>query len=87
MKNGLNNSAIADATFIATSTEDGETKKGKSNSDGTIQLGPFAGRDIVNVKVVKEKFDSWNEPIDMQTLQAQVQVTLNPTVGCLNFEF
>ena len=79
VRNGLDNTVIADVTFYATN-ENGETQEGKSNSDGTIQLGPFAGRDIVNVKVVKEKFDSWNEPIDMQTLQAQVQVTLNPTV-------
>ena len=87
MKNGLENIAIADVTFIATSTEDGETQKGKSNSDGTIQLGPFAGRDIVNVKVKKEKFDSWNEDINMATLQSQVQVTLNPTVCFWVFEF
>ena len=79
MRNGLDNTAIADVTFKATS-EDGETQEGISKSDGTIQLGPFPGRDIVTVKVEKAKFDSWNEPINMQTLQSQVQVTLNPTV-------
>ena len=83
MRNGLDNTAIADVTFYATN-ENGETQEGKSNSDGTIQLGPFPGRDKVTVKVEKldsdTKYDIWNEPISMQTLQSQVQVTLNPTV-------
>ena len=77
VRNGLDNAAIADVTFYATN-ENGETQEGKSNSDGTIQLGPFPGRDKVTVKVEKVKFDSWNGTI--QTLQSQVQVTLNPTV-------
>ena len=79
MRNGLDNTAIADVTFKATS-ENGETQEGNSNSDGTIQLGPFAARDIVTVKVEKEDYDSWNGTINMQTTQSQVQVTLNPTV-------
>ena len=55
VRNGYNNTAIADATFIA-KIEDETIKKGLSDSDGKIELGPFAARDIVTVKV--EKLDS-----------------------------
>ena len=82
MKNGYNNTAIADVTFIA-KIEDETIKKGFSDSDGKIELGPFAARDIVTVKVEKEGYDSWNRTIDMQTSlmqTTQLQVTLNPTV-------
>ena len=77
MKNGYNNTAIADVIFEAT-IEDETIQKGLSDSDGKIELGPFAARDIVTVKVGKEDYDSWNGTIDMQT--TQLQVTLNPTV-------
>ena len=91
VKNGLDQKKIAGATFTAKS-EDGTIRKGISDSNGKIELGPFGGRDIVTVKVEKldsdTKYDIWNEPISMQTLQSQVQVTLNPTVCfCFVFEF
>ena len=91
VKNGLDQKKIAGAIFTAKS-EDGTIRKGISDSNGKIELGPFGGRDIVTVKVEKldsdTKYDIWNEPISMQTLQSQVQVTLNPTVCfCFVFEF
>ena len=82
MKDGLDNKEIVDATFEAKS-DDGSIQKGVSDSDGKIELGPFAARDIVTVKVEKEGYDSWNRTIDMQTSlmqTTQLQVTLNPTV-------